>query len=281
VQTRRFGPLDVEVPRLGLGTWQMELGDREATIRAMHRGFELGITHVDTAEIYGDGAVEELVSEALVGHRGDVFLASKVNPEKASYAGTLLACEKTLRRLRTDHLDLYMLHWRGKQPLEPSLRALEALVEEGKIRAWGVSNFDVADLEQAIEIAGEGAIACNQVLYNLDERDAEHMLQLFCERHRIAFVAYSPLGAGAFPAAGSFRGDVLRAVAAAHGVTAHAVALAFLLRRPETFAIAKASQIDHVEQLARAGDLALTADELRAIDQAFPLDAPKSKLPYS
>jgi diketogulonate reductase-like aldo/keto reductase len=280
VQTRRFGPLDVEVPVLGLGTWQMELGDRDETLRAIERAIDLGMTHIDTASMYGDGAVEELLADALVGHRADVFLASKVHPDQATYAGTLLACEKSLRRLRTDHLDLYMLHWRGRQPLEPSVRALEALVKEGKIRAWGVSNFDVADLEETLEIAGEGAIACNQVLYNLDERDVEHVLQLFCERHRIALVAYSPLGAGLFPSQGSFGFDVLRAVASAHGVTPRAAALAFLLRRASTFAIAKSGRADHVEELAKAGDLVLDAREVHAIEQAFPLDAPKSKLPF-
>jgi diketogulonate reductase-like aldo/keto reductase len=281
VQGRRFGPLDVEVPAIGLGTWQMEKGDRNDTIAAVHRAIDLGMTHIDTAALYGDGAVEELLAEALVGHRADVFLASKVHPDQATFAGTLLACEKSLQRLRTDHLDLYMLHWRGKQPLEPSIRALEALVGEGKIRAWGVSNFDVADLEQAIAIAGEGRIACNQVLYNVTERDVEHMLQLFCERHRIALVAYSPVCGGQLPRAGSFQGDVLRAIAAPRGVSPHAVALAFVLRRPSAFAIAKSSRPDHVEALAAASGLELTDDEIRAIDRAFPLEAPKSKLPYS
>src|SRR6476660_5543565 len=155
----------------------MEGNDRESAIVAIRRAIELGAVHIDTAEIYGRGFVEELVGEAIAGYRAEVFLASKIHPEHATYAGTLLACEKSLRRLRTDRLDLFLLHWRGTQPLEETIRAFEELTKEGKILAWGLSNFDVPDLEAAIEIAGEGVIACNQVLYNLNERDAEHLLQ--------------------------------------------------------------------------------------------------------
>lgn len=266
---------------MGLGTWGMERAEPREAMRAMHRAFELGMTHVDTGPTYGDGAVEELVGQAVVGYRGSVFLASKVHPEQATFSGTLLACDKSLRRLRTDHLDLYMLHWRGKQPLEPAIRALEALVKEGKILAWGVSNFDVPDLEEAIAIAGEGAMASNQVLYNLEERDAEHVLSRFCERHRIALVAYSPLGAGQFPRDGSYGRDVLRSIAIRRGVSPYAVALAFLVQRPSTFAVAKSASIAHVEQLAAAGDLLLEPEEIAAIDRGFPLGAPRSKLPFS
>jgi diketogulonate reductase-like aldo/keto reductase len=280
VQTRPFGSTNVGVPVVGLGTWQMEHDDRESAVRAIRHAIDRGMTHIDTAEIYGRGAVEEIVGEAIAGYRSEVFLASKVHPEHATYAGTLLACEKSLRRLRTDRLDLYLLHWRGKQPLEETFRAFEALRRDGKIRMWGVSNFDVPDLEQAIAIAGEGAIACNQVLYNLGERDAEHVLMLFCERHRIAFVGYSPLGSGQFPEEGSWRGDVLAGIAAAHGVSPRAVALAFLARRPSCFVIPKTSRVDHVDDLARAGDLVLDPREIETIAAAFPLDPPKSKLPF-
>jgi diketogulonate reductase-like aldo/keto reductase len=259
----------------------MERDPREDSIRAVRRAIDAGMVHVDTAEIYGDGQVEEMLGEALAGHRGDVFLASKVSPDHATFTGTLLACEKSLRRLRTDHLDLYLLHWVGNLPLEETFRAFETLVKDGKIRAWGVSNFDVLDLERALEIVGAGVIACNQVLYNLEERDAEHLLQVFCERHGIAFVGYSPLGAGQFPRPGSFKGDVLTSVARAHGVAPHAVALAFLTRRASCFAIPKSAREDHVTALAAAGDLTLTDDELRAIDAAFPLEAPKSKMPFA
>lgn len=280
METRPFGPLDRDVPVVGLGTWQMEQGDRESAIRAIRRAIDLGVTHIDTAEIYAKGAVEEIVGEAIAGYRGEVFLASKVHPDHATYAGTLLACEKSLRRLRTDRLDLYMLHWRGNQPLEETFRAFEALVDEGKIRAWGLSNFDVADVEQAVEIAGEGVIACNQILYNLQERDAEHLLFPVCERHRIAVVAYSPLGAGQFPTPGSWRGDVLGGIAAAHGVDPRAVALAYLARRPSAFVIPKSSRPDHVEALARAGSITLSPAEIDTIESAFPLGPPKSKMPF-
>ena len=277
---RPFGPLDLDVPVVGIGTWQMEFSDRETAIGAIRHAIELGLTHVDTAEIYGRGVVEEIVGEAIAGYRGDVFLASKIHPDHATYAGTLLACEKSLRRLRTDRLDLFMLHWRGTQPLEETFRAFEELKKEGKILSWGLSNFDVADIERAIEIAGEGVIACNQVLYNLNERDAEHVVQPVCERHNIAFVGYSPLGSGQFPSRGSWRGDVLAGIAASHGVTARAVALAFLARRKSAFVIPKSARADHISELVGAGDLVLSRAEVDTIEGAFPLGPPKSKMPY-
>lgn len=258
----------------------MEGDDREAAIRAIRAAIDLGMTHIDTAELYGDGDVESIVGEAITGYRGDVFLTSKVHPDHATYTGTLLACEKSLRRLRTDHLDMYLVHWRGTLPLGETLRAMEALEREGKIRAFGVSNFDVTDLEAAIEIVGERRIACNQVLYHLGERDVEHVLMHFCARHEIALVAYSPLGSGRFPRRGSFKGDVLASVGEAHGVTARAVALAFLTRERGTFAIPKSANARHVEELAAAGDVRLTRDEIAAIDGAFALGPPRSKLPY-
>ncbi len=234
------------------------------------------------AELYGAGLVEELVGQALDGVRDRVFLASKVQPEHATYAGTVLACERSLGRLRTDHLDLYLLHWRGALPLEDTLRAMITLRDEGKIRAFGVSNFDVADLEQALEIVGEGQIACNQVLYHLGERDIEHVLLPFCERHRIAVVGYSPFGSGEFPEPGTWERSVLDKVARAHAATAHAVALRFLVRRPALFAIPKASSMAHVEANADAGDLvlsdaeiaALSDDELGALERLIELPDP-------
>jgi diketogulonate reductase-like aldo/keto reductase len=279
VQKRRFGPLDVEVPVIGLGTWSLERGDREAAIRAVRRAIDRGMTHLDTAESYGQGAVEEIIGEAVAGYRGEVFLASKVHPEHATYAGTLLACEKSLRRLRTDRLDLYMLHWRGTRPLDEAFRAFEELRRAGKIRAWGVSNFDVVDLEEAIGLVGPGVIACNQVLYNLGERDAEHLLAVFCERNAIALVAYTPLGEH-FPHAGSWRGDVLAGIAQAHGVTPRAVALGWVVRLAPSFTIPKSGDPAHVDELARAGDLVLRASDLQLLDETFPLGPPKSKLPY-
>jgi diketogulonate reductase-like aldo/keto reductase len=279
VRKRRFGNLDVDVPIVGLGTWQMERGDREQCIRAIRRAIDLGMTHIDTAELYGRGRVEEIVGEALAGYRSDVFLATKVHPDHATYAGTLLACEKSLRRLRTDRLDLYLLHWRGTLPLEETFRAFETLRGEGKIRAWGVSNFDVADLEEAIAIVGADRIASNQVLYHLEERNAEHLLQVFCERHRIAFVGYSPLGSGSFPGPSTPRGRVLGEIAAELGVSPRAVALAFLVRRPATFTIPKSASSRHVAELVLAGSIDLSAEHVRAIDDAFPLLPPKPELP--
>lgn len=280
VRTRHFGRLETRVPVVGLGTWQLELGDRDTAHRAIRQAIDLGMTHIDTAEIYGNGEVEEIIGEAITGYRHGVFLASKIHPEHATYAGTLLACEKSLRRLRTDRLDLYILHWRGNQPLEESIRAFTTLEQEGKIRAWGVSNFEVAELDAAIAIAGEGRIACNQILYHLGERDAEHVLQIYCERHHIAFVAYSPLGSSQFPDPGSWRGDVLGGIALKHGVSPRAVALAFLLRWPGSFVIPKTGRPEHVVDLARGADLDLDPADLDMIEQTFPLGPPKSRLPY-
>ena len=270
VRTAPFGPLRRDVPVIGHGTWQIQNDDRRAAVAAIRRAVELGATHVDTAELYGSGRVEEMVAEALDGIRDQVFLASKVKPENASRRGTIEACERSLRHLRTDRLDLYMLHWPGSHPLEDTIAAFEQLVAAGKIRAWGVSNFDTDDLERARAIAGEGRIACNQVLYHLGERTIEHGVIPWCEAHQVAVVAYSPFGCGVVPAPTSAGGKVLAEIAAARGVTAHAVALAFLVRRPSVFAIPKSSNAAHVEANLAAGDLELDGDELARIERAFP-----------
>ena len=266
---RSFGNAG-SAPVVGQGTWKMEHDARAGTIAALRRGLDLGMTHIDTAELYGSGDVEHLVGEAIAGRRDDVFLVSKVMPQHASYEGTLRACESSLRRLGTDRLDVYLLHWPGSQPLKETVRAFERLVQDGKIRAWGVSNFDVAELEEAQAIAGPGRIACNQVLYHLAERSIEARVLPWCAKRGVALVAYSPFGAGRFPSPASAGGRVLAEVARARGATAHEIALAFLLRDPATFVIPKAARIPHVEAAARAGDLVLTEDELRRIDQAFP-----------
>lgn len=268
-----FGPLGREVPVIGHGTWQIQNDDRRGAIAAVRRAVDLGATHVDTAELYGSGQVEEMLAEALDGLRDRVFLASKVKPENASRRGTVEACERTLRRLRTDRLDLYMLHWPGSHPLEDTIAAFDELVTAGKIGAWGVSNFDTEDLDQALAIAGEGRIACNQVLYHLENRTIEHGVLPWCERHRVAVVAYSPFGCGNFPAPSSPGGRVLASIAEARGVTPHAVALAFLVGRTPLFAIPKSSNPAHVESNLAAGDLVLDADDLARIDKAFPLGA--------
>ena len=267
---RAFGPTGRQLPVLGQGTWNMEGDDRTGAIVALRRGLDLGMTHVDTAELYGGGEVEELVGEALAGRRDEVFLASKVLPENASRRGTVAACERSLARLRTDRLDLYLLHWPGRHPLRDTLAAFEELVRAGKILAWGLSNFDERELAAAVAIAGEGRVACNQLLYHLEERRIEHAAIPYCEEHGIAVVAYSPLGSGRFPSGRSRGGRVLAEIAAAHGATPRQVALAFLLLRPSLFAIPKASRPEHVEENAAAGDLVLSEDEARRIDDAFP-----------
>ncbi|MCK6588647.1 MAG: aldo/keto reductase [Polyangiaceae bacterium] len=285
METRAFGPLVTgagaarAVPVIGLGTWQME-GDRlESAIGAIRRGLDLGMLHVDTAEMYGSGKVEEIVAEAIEGRRDEVFLVSKVLPTNASKKGTIEACERSLRRLKTDRLDLYLLHWRGDYPLSDTIGAFERLVKDGKIRAWGVSNFDVPDMEEAIRIAGEGKVACNQVLYHLKERSIEHEVLPFCEAHQIAVVGYSPFGSGDFPAPESPGGRVLSAIGAAHGVSARAVALRFLVRRPALFTIPKSSHAGRVEENARAGDFELSDEETRQIDAAFPLGKRRRGVP--
>ena len=271
VKTKSFGATGAALPVIGQGTWQMENDDRASAVRALRRGIELGMTHLDTAELYGSGRVEEkIVAEALVGNRDRIFLASKVLPSNASRRGTIEACERSLRRLRTDRLDLYMLHWPGSHPLADTIAALQQLVERKLIRFFGVSNFDVRELEQAVSIAGSGAIACNQVLYHLQERTIERRVLPLCEKHDIAVVGYSPFGSGSFPAPQSTGGKVLARIGLAHGVTPHAVALAFLARRPSLFTIPKASTVEHVEHNAK-GDLVLGADEIAAIDEAFPV----------
>jgi diketogulonate reductase-like aldo/keto reductase len=270
MRQRALGPTGRRLPVLGQGTWNMERDDRAGAIAALRRGLDLGLAHVDTAELYGGGEVEELVGEALAGRRDEVYLASKVLPENASRRGTVAACERSLARLRTDRLDLYLLHWPGRHPLRDTLAAFEELVRAGKVLSWGVSNFDEGELAAAVAIAGEGKVACNQLLYHLEERNIEHAAIPYCEEHGIAVVAYSPLGSGRFPSERSPGGRVLAEIAAAHDATPRQVALAFLLLRPSLFAIPKASRPEHVEENAAAGDLVLSEDEARRIDEAYP-----------
>jgi diketogulonate reductase-like aldo/keto reductase len=270
MRQRTFGPTGVQVPLIGQGTWNMEKDDRRKAIAALRRGLDSGMTHIDTAEMYGDGKVEELVGEAIAGRRDEVFLVSKVLPQNASRSGTLRACEKSLQRLRTDHLDCYLLHWPGSHPLARTIDAFEELREAGKIRGWGVSNFDEDELAQAVDIAGPGKVACNQVLYHLEERAIEDAVIPFCAEHGIAVVAYSPFGSGSFPAPRTRGGRVLAEIAEARGATPHQVALAFLTRHPMSFAIPKTSDPEHAAANAAAGDLELSGEEIRRIDEAFP-----------
>ncbi len=279
MEQRVFGSTGVRVPVLGQGTWQMEDDDRAQAVRALQAGLDLGMTHVDTAELYGYGEVEELVGEALAGRRDDVFLVSKVLPSNATYAGTLKACERSLKRLRTDRLDCYLLHWPGPHPLEETLRAFERLVQEGKILSWGVSNFDVADLEEALRLTGPGRMACNQVLYHLRERTIEHRVVPWCEQQGVAVVGYSPFGSGDFPEPESPDGRVLEEVARGRGVSARQVALAFLTRRPSLLGIPKSSREAHTRDNAAAGGLRLTEGEVARLEEAFPRGPPRRELP--
>ncbi len=276
---RSFGWTGARVSMIGQGTWNMERDHRAGVVAALRAGLDAGMTHIDTAEMYGAGRVEEIVADALAGRRDEVFLVSKVSPHHASYTGVLRACEASLNRLRTDHLDVYLLHWPGSQPLEDTIRAFEHLIADGKIRFWGISNFDVEDLEAALAIAGEGRIACNQVVYHLGERAIEHAAIPWCEQHKVAVVGYSPFGSGDFPSPRSAGGRILQQIADAQDASPRQVALAFLLRRPSLFAIPKSSRPEHTRENAGAEAVELSADQLRRLEEAFPLGRKPRNLP--
>jgi diketogulonate reductase-like aldo/keto reductase len=270
---KAFGATGVEVPVIGQGTWDMpESGARlKEAQRAIRRGIELGMVHIDTAEMYGAGRVEELLGEAIHGiPRDRLFIATKVLPENASYGGTLTAAERSLRRLRCEYLDLYLLHWPGSQPLEETMRAFDALVEQGKTRFVGISNFEAPEMIEAASYLRKAPLACNQVLYHLCERGIEHGLLPAARERNIAIVAYTPFGRGSFLRSAPGRRETLERLAGKHGATVRQVALAFLTRDPAVFAIPKAARVEHVEENAGAGELQLDADDVAAIDAAFP-----------
>ena len=267
------------VSRIGQGTWYIEQAQRALAIEALRRGLDLGLSHIDTAEMYGDGRSEEIVGEAIAGHRDEVFLVSKVLPHNASRAGTIASCEASLKRLRTDRLDCYLLHWRGSYPLEETFDAFERLKQAGKILSWGVSNFDVEDLEEALDVAGEGKIACNQVLYHLQERAIEHAVIPWCEANGVTVTAYSPFGHDDFPEPDSPGGRVLAAIASARGATPRQVALSFLTRRSSVVAIPKAATLRNVEDNAGALALELSPEENERIDASFPRGRRPRSLP--
>ncbi|TGN88457.1 aldo/keto reductase [Bradyrhizobium yuanmingense] len=268
MNTKPFGKTGANVSVIGQGTWYLDHGDRKRAIAALQRGLDLGMTHIDTAEMYGDA--ELVIADAIAGRRDEVFLVSKVLPSNASRRGTITACERSLKRLKTDRLDCYLLHWRGSYPLEDTVAAFEELVQSGKIKSWGVSNFDADDLDEILEVSGEGRIACNQVLYHLKERAIEHAVVPWCERHNVAVVAYSPFGHDDFPASSSKGGAVLARIAEARRATPRQVALSFLTRAITVFAIPKASSAEHAGENAAAGDLVLTKDEIAELDAVFP-----------
>jgi diketogulonate reductase-like aldo/keto reductase len=227
--------------------------------------------------MYGDA--ELVIAEAIAGKRDDLFPVSKVLPSNASQRGTIAACERSLKRLKTDRLDCYLLHWRGSYPLAETVAAFEELAHAGKIRAWGVSNFDTDDLDDMRDVAGEGRIACNQVLYHLQERAIEHSVIPWCEQHGVAVVAYSPFGHNDFPSPRGKAGQLLQEISDAHQATPRQVALSFLTRAKSVFAIPKASSADHAADNAAASDLVLDKDEIATLDKAFPRGAKPRGLP--
>jgi diketogulonate reductase-like aldo/keto reductase len=277
MERRQLGLTNREVSVIGQGTWYIDSAGRASAIAALRRGLDLGMTHIDTAEMYG--AAEDVVAAAIAGRREEVFLVSKVIPQNASRRGVLAACERSLTRLGTDRLDSYLLHWPGRHPLEDTIAAFEQLRAEGKIISWGVSNFDVPDLEAAWTIAGEGRLSRNQVLYHLRERGIEHAVVPWCEAHGVGVVAYSPFGHGQFPGPRTKGGRVLQQIADAHGASPRQVALRFLVRRPALLTIPKASRPDHAAENAGAGNLELAEAELARIDEAFPRGPRPHELP--
>lgn len=271
MRTAAFGPARIALPVVGQGTWNFEHDDRRAALEALEAGIDAGLRHIDTAELYGSGSVETLIGPVVARRRDELYVVSKVLPSNASYEGTLAACERSLGRLGIDVLDLYLLHWPGSYPLEDTFRAFEALREAGKIRAYGVSNFDVDELEDAVAIAGPGRIACNQVLYHLEQRAIEHAVIPRCRELDVSVVAYSPLGSGRFVAPGSRRGRMLAAIAAAHDASPEQIALAFLIAKRAVFVIPKAARKAHSLENAAAAGIELDGDEMQALDAAFPV----------
>ena len=260
-------PSGEEVPVLGQGTWHMgeNRGRRADEIAALRLGLDLGMALIDTAEMYGDGAAEQLVGKAIAGRRDQVFLVSKVLPHHATPQGTIAACEASLRRLGTDHIDLYLLHWRGPHSLAGTLIGFTTLIRTGKIRYWGVSNFDVADMQEITALPGGEHVATDQVLYNLARRGIEWDLQPWCQMRRIPLMAYSPIEQSRL-----LSHPVLRALADRHAATPAQIALAWVLRQNLTIAIPKASTPQHVRENRGALDIHLTHQDLDDLNRAFP-----------
>lgn len=262
----------VPVPVIGQGTWRMgeDPAQHGKEVAALRLGIELGMTLIDTAEMYAEGGAEEVVGDAIAGQRDKVFLVSKVYPHNASRKGIPQACEHSLRRLKTDYIDLYLLHWRGQYPLEETVEAFERLREAGKIGRWGVSNFDVDDLQ---ELASP-ACATNQVLYNLEERGIEYDLLPWCQQHQLPLMAYCPIGQGGK----LLDHPTLRRIADHHRVTTAQVALAWIMRHENVIAIPKAVSPEHVQLNAHAAQLRLEAGDLEALDHAFRAPQRKQRL---
>jgi diketogulonate reductase-like aldo/keto reductase len=265
VRTVRL-PSGERIPALGQGTWRMaeDPAERDEELRSLRLGLELGLTLIDTAEMYADGAAEELVADAIEGRRDEVFLVSKVVPANATRHGTKQACERSLKRLRTDRIDLYLLHWRGRFPLEATVEAFTELKAAGKIRHWGVSNFDAVDLAELVTVAGGDRVETDQVLYNLSRRQAEFELLPWVRDSGIPLMAYSPVDRGAL-----VQHDVVVDIAERHNATPAQVALAWVLLHDDVCAIPKASIHEHVRENARAVELRLDHEDLKLLDQEF------------
>jgi len=267
-------PSGEPIPVLGMGTWGMgeQKNRRQQEIKAILTGISLGMTLIDTAEMYGDGATEELIGQALLGRRDEVFLVSKVLPENATTRGTVEACDRSLRRLKTDRIDLYLLHWRGPVSLEKTIDAFEGLAAAGKIRYWGVSNFDVEDMEELVNLREGSKCQTNQVLYNPGRRGIEHDLLPWCIDRRIPVMAYTPIEQGRL-----LNHSALRKTAARHGVSPAQVALAWVLRNENVITIPKASTREHLVENREAVNVTLTIEDLAELDKAFP--PPTRKIP--
>jgi diketogulonate reductase-like aldo/keto reductase len=260
-------PSGETIPALGMGTWHLGQGrhPEAVEIEALQTGLDLGMTLIDTAEMYGDGASERLIGRAIDGRRDDVFLVSKVLPHHATRHGTIAACESSLRRLGTDRLDLYLLHWRGQVPLEETVSAFPQLVRDGRIRHWGVSNFDIADMMELIEFDAGGAVQTDQVLYNLRHRGIEWNLLPFCQQHGLPIMAYSPIAQGRL-----LGHPVLRSVGGRHKATSAQVALSWVISHPGVCAIPEAGTPQHVRENFGALGVVLERDEILGLDAAFP-----------
>lgn len=262
------------IPALGMGTWQMgeNLRNRQSEVEALRHGLDLGISLIDTAEMYGEGGAEDVIAQAIVNRRSEVFLVSKVYPHNASKKGAIAACERSLKRLKTDYLDGYLLHWRGSIPFSETLDAFQSLQQAGKIRSYGVSNFDVKDMQEALSLKGGDQIVTNQVLYNLKRRGIELNLLPWCRQHNLPIMAYSPIEQGRL-----LNHRVLTAIAQARGVTPAQIAIAWLLHQDNVIVIPKSSRIEHVKQNRAALDLKLSPDELSRLHSAFP--TPEKPIP--
>jgi diketogulonate reductase-like aldo/keto reductase len=269
-------PSGERIPVLGQGTWHMAEDPRRRSdeIAALRLGIDLGMTLVDTAEMYADGGAEELVGEAIKGRRQEVFLVTKVLPQNATLQGTLAACDRSLKRLGVDEIDLYLLHWRGPVPLEETLEAFDRLIGAGKIRNWGVSNFDVDDMQDLVDLPGGDEVATDQVLYNLSRRGIEYDLLPWCRKSGVPVMAYSPIEQGRV-----LRHPALQAIAERHpGVTPAQVALAWVLRQDDVCAIPRSSKPEHVRENRGALDVRLTAEDFADLDRAFPPPTDKQPL---